>query len=999
MSELTDHFPKSDRLDLVELQLQQELQAMFEVDSQRYLQDYLHLVRQLNSQSWTGDVQEMYRAIHTIKGGSVTVGAEACLKLATVLEDLLSDLRHLNPAPPLADGKVADLLQEAGELLASSLQIQGTKESAIARVQPSVKRVQALHEQLKASYLSDWSEQRILHQEFADQGFGLVVLDLEIAVEQTIATATVSPDAIATAQATLAQLAEIGRDLEFKAGWNVMLDRCQTLIDEPSPAIWQSDWPEYLAALQESARQGGEAIDFLLDREDTSVVADVPPVEFNTGEIDFDTLDLDTSGIDILAEENAIARSAAQAIAFTLESNLNELSDFDYASILEDEFSNFEEDEEPTALENTEGWLGLIASDPTIEPVGSSRSESEIGNIKIPVPLERLDRTAQTLAETLLSVRATRGIYKNLQSQLAQLLNFAQNSAQYITELRKLQDSYALLDGLETERQSKDGPTLERYRQGYSTINRLLETSLRLSELGAEANKSAQQTANSLKTLDRNVLRLRQNIEQSRLVPFSNLAFRAKAVLRDLTIRGSKPAQLIIEGAQIELDAATASQIEPAILHLIRNAYDHGLESSSDRLAAGKSELGNIILSLKRSGSRYLLELKDDGGGIDPNRIRESARAKSLPLTQTGTPDELLAVICQPGFSSQEVVSDTSGRGVGMDVVANQISTLGGRLRLETTIGLGTTFQLQFPVPQLLVSCVLLQVSDRIFAIPAQDIATTAIWDTLPATALQNRDSIYSWEVKQGKNSLPALDLMEYWQPQSVKRQFPDTAIALRVYSVDREQNLWIVVDDLVGQTELLITPLPDPLEAPVGLLGVSLQGDGTLISVLDAAMLAEIISETKRQAIAEPPVTEGKISAESLNVPHATRTILVVDDAALMRRRIESSLTAYGYSVVTCADGLEAWNWLQTHPLPAMAITDIEMPNMDGFTLIDRVRQSGISIPMMVVSSRLAEEWSKEARRLGATDYLTKGFSTPDLLSKVEALLKVKSQKPKVKS
>jgi chemotaxis protein histidine kinase CheA/CheY-like chemotaxis protein len=964
--------------------LQQELQAMFDVDSQRYLLSYLHLVEQLNPESWTADLQEMYRAIHTIKGGSVTVGAEACLKLATVLEDLLSDLRHLSPAPPLGDGRIVEMLQEAGELLASSLQIEGTKESAIALVQPSVQRVQALHEQIKASYLSDWSEQRFLHQEFADQGFGLVVLDLEMAVDQLMSQGTVPQEAIDIATQTLAQLAEIGQDLDFKPGWSEMLDLCAGLISDPAPEIWRSHWSGYLAALQESARQGGQAIQ-------PTFTASLPPKELDEvfpviypdiSDIHFDSLAIDSFELAQLSINDFSSFNPE------IQSNKSDLSTLE---ALADLFDRCELTEMVLKQDATEGWLGLVSPDPepevTVNTVRSSRADLEMGEIQIPVPLERLDRTSQTLVETLLSVRASQGIYQNLQSQLTQLLVLAQDSAQYITELRKLQDSYALLDDLKTERQSTDGPTLERYRQGYSTINRLLETSLRLSELGAEANKSAQKTSNSLKNLDRNVLRLRQNVEQSRLVPFKNLAFRAKAVLRDLTIRSGKPAQLVIKGEQIELDAATAFQIEPAILHLIRNAYDHGLESPTERSSSGKSESGTIILSLKRSGSRYLLELKDDGRGIDAQEIHQSAAAKGLPLNQTETSNQLLAVICQPGFSSQEVVSDISGRGVGMDVVAHQIETLGGRLGLETKVGHGTTFQLQFPVPQLLVSCVLLQVSDRVFAIPVQDIATTALWDTLPATTIADPHSFHSWEVKQDDISVPALDLMDYWEPQSVKRQIPNTAIALRVYSVERKQSLWIVVDDLLEQTELLIRPLPNPLEAPVGLLGLSLSAEGSLIPAIDAAMLAEIISQMTKE-VPEALLTVGKAPFEPLKLPHATRTILVVDDAVLMRRRIEASLTAYGYSIVTCGDGLEAWNWLQNHKIPAMLITDIEMPNMDGFTLIDRVRESGILIPIMVISSRLAEEWSKEAQRLGANDYLTKGFTTQDLVSKVEALL-----------
>jgi CheY-like chemotaxis protein len=195
-----------------------------------------------------------------------------------------------------------------------------------------------------------------------------------------------------------------------------------------------------------------------------------------------------------------------------------------------------------------------------------------------------------------------------------------------------------------------------------------------------------------------------------------------------------------------------------------------------------------------------------------------------------------------------------------------------------------------------------------------------------------------------------------------------------------------------------LITPLPSPLTAPLGFLGVSLQSDGSLVPIVEVSAIAELLlqpveqrptaiypsigSQTSDSRGYAPPILEPEAGV------HLTRTILVVDDAALMRRRLEASLTTYGYSVVTCADGQEAWNWLQTHPVPAMVLTDLEMPNMDGFTLIARARQAGLTIPMVVVSSRLAEEWNKEAKRLGATDYLTKGFTTQQLIDKVKQLL-----------
>jgi chemotaxis protein histidine kinase CheA len=1049
--------PDPNEIDLVELQLQQELRAMFEVDSQKYLEDYLNLVQRLTSQTWAKDIQESYRLIHTIKGSSVTVGADAILQVSTVLEDMLSDLRHLNPAPPLEDGRLGQMLLEAGELLAGSLQVRSSGGEAIKIVQPSVKRIQAMREEAKQRYLPEWNEQSLLYQEFAEQGFGLVVLELEMALEQMPQQGKVSNQTIEIAQQTIAQLKEIGKDLQFTEGWTQLLGLCEDLFNHPSAQVWRSQWTSVLNALKESARKGGKfvepeavtiietpaevafsdsellelsAIDTsLLDFEEFDEVATPSISTQESKNLDFNEpaftddefielnetadllaqLDLETANepaftddefielnetADLLAqlEANAIAQgAAAKPIAETVEPLSLELEEQALSS---------------DAPEITEDWLDLvtppiiaesaIAATPVAPQsvVPTIRPEPQNEDIQIPVPLNRLDSTAQNLVDTLLTARASQGFYQNLQAQLTQLFALAKESTQYITRLRQLQDDYALLDNLKTNSDTTEGPTLERYRQGYTTINRLLETSLRLSELGAEAEKTSLLTADSLQNLDRNILRLRQTVEQSRLVPFKNLAFRARAIVRDLTTRFDKPARLVVEGEQIELDAGTNSKLEAALLHLIRNAYDHGLESTQERIARGKPEQGTISVFLKRRGNLYILDVGDDGGGIDAVAIARSAQAKGLPLTNTKTPAELLAVLCQPGFSSKTSVSEISGRGVGMDVVSDRVASLGGRLSLYTIQGQGTSFRLQFPVPRLLVSCVLLQAGDRTFAIPSQDITTTTILANLQATKNSVANTACSWTIQDGEKTSLGLDLLEYWQSQSAGRSLSDTAVCLYIRSAEISQGIWILADDLLGQTELLISPLPSPLVAPIGLLGASLQPNGSLVPVVDAATLAEVVLSGDRvsesvpvQAATEIQVNDAKPIAPE-TAPQLTRTILVVDDAALMRRRIEASLTAYGYSVNTCADGQEAWNWLQNNPTPAMVITDIEMPNMDGFTLIDRARQAGITIPMVVVSSRLAQEWSKEARRLGATDYLTKGFSTPELINKVKSLL-----------
>jgi chemotaxis protein histidine kinase CheA/ActR/RegA family two-component response regulator len=1108
--------------DAAELELQQELREMFEVDTQQYLQDYFSLVPHLNPQSWTSDIQNIYRAIHTIKGGAVTVEADAMLHAGMALEDLLSDLRYLDLAPDLSDGQLSQMLLEAGELLSSSIEIKATGAVAIAQVQPTVQRIQALHELIRQRYLPDWNELKQVHQEFAEQGFDLVVLELEMTLSQLHPQHNIPSAILQTAQQTLDQLIQIGQDLEFSKSWAPLIARCQALIDRADSAQWKRCWPQYFPILKDCAKQGGELSSALIaqlqaiENEEANVSSDFSDIaleneaiesqasilntfpeaewltEFDLADIAIDVpigvqsfalevgdeneieasnsgdlsgwldelnlenfaedLTLETIEPDALRLEHSIddvveALSSFDAIevnpptADALESFVDPAEAFDFslealqswdvdADAWDGAIADLSDLSIPDALEETESfllseaeqieavdnWVASIAtqielsvqSTPQIQ--AAAKVEPEIAapdttaeakrSIQISVPLERLDRSAQEVIETLVTARGVMNISQKLQTQLVQITSLTQESAQFVTRLRQLQDDYALMRNLSDDGDSSQNVNLERYRQGYTTINRLLENILRMSELGQEIETVTQQTSGRLDKLDRSILRLKDGIETSRLVPFRNLSLRAKAIVRDLSNRYGKPVELVVQGEQVELDAGILQQLEPALLHLLRNAYDHGLESVETRLSCGKPAQGHLQLSLHRRGNLYRLVLQDDGGGIDARAIARMAQEKNCTLHQTRTTAELLAVLCQPGFSSRSAVTEISGRGVGMDVVASQIAALNGKLNLETNLGKGTTFTIEVPAPQLLVPCVLVEVGDslgqgvRTIALPTDEIVETILIDPSQISSLVSDNPLLTWTLQTNRGNAAGFDLAHYWNAaalssgQSVARPLSDTAIAIRTRSRDSlgfGTDIWLIADDLVGQEELLINPLPSPLVAPAGLLGVSLQPDGRLISILDPMALIAAI-ETLPTTKEVTPALE--VPASATTQQSSTLRILVVDDAALMRRRLESSLTTYGFTTFTCSDGLEAWNWLQTNERPDLMITDVEMPNMDGFTLIDRCRQTGLDLPILVVSSRLAEEWGREAKRLGASDFINKGFSTSELISKVNQLL-----------
>ena len=878
-------------LEFDDLQLQEELRTLFELDTQKYLQLYVQTVNQLNATNWREDIQQLYRCVHTIKGGAVTVGFQAVLQVATVLEDLLSDLRYLEVAPPLADGELSSALIAAGELLIASVQMGERSKPDMA-----VQYIQNLRDRIQAKYLPEWNEMRQVQQEFADQGFDLVTLDLEMAIEDLPLTGTVSAEACEIARQTIAQLQEIGAEINLALTWQDFLKEGLGLCDRLDCELWRAEWMPFLKKVKESARQGG-----VLAIEQEQIVESFPTNE-----------------------------------------------------------------------------VAALTNSPTLT----------IADIQIPVPLDRLERSSQYLVETLMATRATQGFYQSVYANLLPLVSLAQNSVQYITQLREVQDDYALLEASGEQ----DGLKVERYRQGYTAINRLLEISLRLIELGSETGESARRTADSIQVLDRSLRNLQQTIEESRLVPFESLAFRARGILRDLMTRVGKDAQLMIIGEKLELDAGTLRNLEPVLLHLLRNSYDHGLEDSADRQKLGKPTQGKIELALKRRGSMFDLSIHDDGRGLDPDYISQIAKSKGLSLTDTSTSDRLLSVLCQSGFTSAKSVSDISGRGVGMDVVASQVAIMNGKLSLISEINKGTTFTIQIPVPHLFVRCMLLQVGDRTFAVPTSEIYTTMLVESLLWQKTDRSD--YTIEVREENGVVPAIDLYQYWQGQTETRSLLPTAIAIRTKQLTGQstgqligdRGVWLIADTLIGQSDLLVNPIPAPLVAPIGLIGTSLMPDGKLIPVIDA------LSFVKSLCLPQPHlVTTSSQSNSAFLDSSSDRQILVVDDAALMRRRIESSLSPQGYEITTCEDGMDAWQWLQSHKQPALLITDIEMPRMDGFTLIDRCRQAGYTLPILVISSRLAEEWSRETSRLGATDYLTKGFSTSELVNKVSSLITLK--------
>jgi chemotaxis protein histidine kinase CheA/CheY-like chemotaxis protein len=1011
-----------------EAKLKQELSELFAADTQVSLQTYLKIAQQLNASTWKADSQELYRAIHTIKGGAVTVGAESLLPMAIALENILSDLRYLEEPPVLSDNHLSATLLEAGELLASTSQIKGEKKEVLLQIQPALTRIREIHTHIKETYCPQGSEETHIWQDFSNYGFDLIVLNLEVALAPLEHEPIVPLATKQIAEEVLVQLYEVGQELSLASGWQSLLTCAQTLLDEPRSAEWRTHWPTLLRLLKQCAKQGGVlgiSLDAVRSLGRSVEATSAPPSRRQLGlfpdsykvevpqQVDVGAF-LDNLGA---LETFAQLPLASKATDVPLNDLLIDDPAADRATVAASGNSTSDDGTSDRTLKRPVEKTSVFAADETVQ---------------IPVALSRLDHLSQDIVDSLLAARGIKNYAQNLQPLITRLVALSQESRQYIEPLKQLRaDPKGNFVGGSSELAITSPPRppialsdrgIQQSQQSYTAVNRLLETTSRFAEIGAEVETVLRQTNQSVRTLESSLLNLQRTVEESRLVSFRTLIFRAKTILRDLTVRYGKSVHIEVEGDPVDLDVGSARSLEPVLLHLIRNAYAHGIESAAERKAQGKPAEGTIGLSLHRRGDTYLLELSDDGQGIRTQAVEAKAAMLGLPLTQAHSAEQLLAIICQPGFSLETRINEISGRGVGMDVVANQVAQMGGKLTLETQPQQGTTFRLSFSAPRLLISCILIRAGEHTFALPAEEVCAIALFETLNTLEttelgwLVDTNTQTETQSEQQSEKQPLTSVLKYWQSNSpvstaatvkaptVTPTATDVCLCVTApvasafstsefLSSERSRKLWLQADEIVDSSELLVQSLPSPLSTPEGIIGISVQPDGTLIPVLEGPIVAQkllnqIYCPEKTAAETSSGLSPDLVA--SLPSEKAADYILIVDDAALMRRRIEMSLQGQNYRTHTCADGLEAWNWLQSNSPPRLMITDIDMPRLNGFSLIERCRQAGMRLPIMVVSSRLSEEWSDEAKRLGASDYLNKGFANFELIHRVEALLGV---------
>jgi chemosensory pili system protein ChpA (sensor histidine kinase/response regulator) len=469
---------------------------------------------------------------------------------------------------------------------------------------------------------------------------------------------------------------------------------------------------------------------------------------------------------------------------------------------------------------------------------------------------------------------------------------------------------------------------------------------------------------------------LQQDLMRVRMVPFGSLQERLYRIVRQTAKELGKRANLEVKGVQVELDRSVLERITGPFEHLLRNAIAHGIESPAERRAAGKPEIGEIRLELKQEGNEVQLALSDDGAGLNIERIRAKAIEQGLMQANADLSEaEIADFIFQAGFSTAEEVSQVSGRGVGMDVVRNEVAALGGRVEMRFTKGQGTRFEIYLPLTLAVTQTVLVRAGTRTYAIPSVMVEQVLqLRQEQLVAAYAQRQTV--WQDRHYPfHYLP--HLLGASDAVAEQKRFSPT-----LYLRSGTNSIALHVDDMVGSNqEIVVKAIGPQLQRIAGITGATVLGTGEIVLILNPVQLA----------IKEVALRPAVVHAAPKPQAAATQpTVMVVDDSLTVRKVTGRLLERQGYLVVTARDGVEAMEKLQ-ELVPDVMLVDIEMPRMDGFDLTRNVRADArlARVPIIMITSRTADKHQNYAREIGVSHFLGKPYQEDDLLAKISGFLR----------
>ena len=544
-----------------------------------------------------------------------------------------------------------------------------------------------------------------------------------------------------------------------------------------------------------------------------------------------------------------------------------------------------------------------------------------------------------------------------------------------------------------------DSLEMDSYGAMYSMLQGLVEESLQLEEAIDDVTLFARQSDRTIEQQRQMLQGLRDELMWARMLPLNEVLNRFPRVLRDLSTKYHKPVRLKLSGTGVLVDKAALEKLYDPLLHLLRNAFDHGIESPEVRRQQGKPDEAQIAIRAYYQGNQTVVEIQDNGQGINLDKVGQRAVEAGVLTTQqlAVTPKEqLYDIIFEPGFSTASQVSELSGRGVGLDVVRSQLRFLKGTIAVTSSPGKGTTFTLRLPLTLTVSKLLVCLVSSSAFALPSDGIEDIVV-PQAEQIKHNGKQPFLRWQ-NQVIPIYRLADLLDYGCP--LPETMPSKALVTVPTPADwaaplllmrrAQQTFALEVDRLVVEQELVIKPFGKTISAPGYTYGCTILGDGTLIPVVDGMALVETVFETgSSTAIGSTPLPQ-TASKRPETVQTQATTILVVDDSAALRRTLALTLQKAGYRVLQARDGREALDQLQQGSHIKLVICDIEMPTMNGFEFLSQRRREPqlTQIPVAMLTSRSNTKHRQLAMQLGANAYFTKPYIEQEFLEAVRNML-----------
>jgi chemotaxis protein histidine kinase CheA/CheY-like chemotaxis protein len=640
--------------------------------------------------------------------------------------------------------------------------------------------------------------------------------------------------------------------------------------------------------------------------------------------------------------------------------------------------TGLERDEEPA------GAAAVTAGEPVHKPLEKAPAPAAEDTIRVSTAL--LNRLVNDMGESsICRARVDQGLVA-LRFNLAEMDQTVYRLRQQLRHLEietEAQISSRYKQSAKEQAKEFDPLELDRFSELQQLSRSLLEVVDDLTNIKSTLEDQAQEMNNLLDQQAKVNKEIQQGLMRTRLVRFNTVEPRWRRVVRQAAQELGKRAELLLEGAESEVDRTVLENMVAPLEHMLRNALSHGIEMPEQRRAAGKPEVGTITLALRREGAELVLNLQDDGAGLNFAAIRAKGEALGL-LTpgQAVTQDELIALVLRPGFTTVTKVTQISGRGVGLDVLNDAIKVMRGALLIQTEPGKGTNFVIRLPFSLAVTPALLVQVGTDIYAVPLLSIESVA---RLDEGELHTYLAGASVEHQFGKYSYPLHNLGVLVGAHSVKpyAEIVDKRPPILLFR-NAEASAALQVDAVLGNQEIIVKPLGPQFQSLTALSGATVLGDGRVVVVLDlAALVRNLNSQWQRQA-----------EARALDVArHETRPerirAMVIDDSITMRKVTGRFLERHNISVTLAKDGLEAVAKLEEQ-LPDLVILDIEMPRMDGFELAAHIRNQPHlqHIPIIMVTSRGSEKHRERAAKLGVNAYLTKPYQEEEMLNSIRTLL-----------